>query len=111
MKNGIKISEFLSDGMPVLLRLATDMKLNCDDVMKLFSYDYNYYYYHFYKLLLTIVNIRVMVDRLETNSAFELLFKLNHSFRFATDSYEDKVAVKKLIYFNYIFKFILKVSN
>ena len=38
MKNGIKISEFLSDGTPVLLKLATDMNLNCDDVIKLFSY-------------------------------------------------------------------------
>jgi hypothetical protein len=28
-----------------------------------------------------------MVDRLESNSAFELLFKLNHSFRFASENF------------------------
>ena len=38
MKKGIKVSEFLSDGMPVILQLASELNLNCDEVLKLFSY-------------------------------------------------------------------------
>ncbi len=38
MQKGVKVSEFLSDGMPVLLQLGRDLGLNSDDVLKLFMY-------------------------------------------------------------------------
>jgi hypothetical protein len=53
MKKGIKVSEFLSDGMPVVLQLARELNLNCDEVLKLFSY----VFYIFYIFILFFLRI------------------------------------------------------